>query len=197
LAFADAGNEESRETTRTKVATPAPGSVVEAAIVRRAIDGDRSAFASLYEAYARPVHAVLLVRLAHADAARDAMHDVFVTALDRIASLRDPRAFAAWLLRIARNRATDLERRRRPVVSLVREPARDAPPHLEAAEVLAAVRELPDAYRETFAMRFIEGMTGPEIAKVTGLRPLSVRVNLHRGMKLLRKRLAGKGDEGR
>jgi RNA polymerase sigma-70 factor, ECF subfamily len=32
-------------------------------------------------------------------------------------------------------------------------------------------------------------MSGPEIAEVTGLEPGSVRINLHRGMKLLRERL--------
>ena len=45
---------------------------------------------------------------------------------------------------------------------------------------------LPDAYRETLMLRLVEGLTGPEIAERTGLTPASVRVNLHRGMKLLR-----------
>jgi hypothetical protein len=44
-------------------------------------------------------------------------------------------------------------------------------------------------YRETLIMRLVEGMTGPEIAERTGLAAGSVRVNLHRGMKLLRERL--------
>jgi RNA polymerase sigma-70 factor (ECF subfamily) len=38
-------------------------------------------------------------------------------------------------------------------------------------------------------LRLVEGMTGPEIAARTGLTAASVRVNLHRGMKLLRERL--------
>jgi RNA polymerase sigma-70 factor (ECF subfamily) len=38
-------------------------------------------------------------------------------------------------------------------------------------------------------LRLVEGMTGPEIAEQTGLSAGSVRVNLHRGMKLLRERL--------
>jgi RNA polymerase sigma-70 factor (ECF subfamily) len=39
------------------------------------------------------------------------------------------------------------------------------------------------------AMRLIEGMTGPEIAERTGLTAGSVRVNLHRGMAMLREKL--------
>ena len=54
------------------------------------------------------------------------------------------------------------------------------------------IRELPEAYRETLVLRLVEGMTGPEIAGRTGLTPASVRVNLHRGMKLLREKLGFK-----
>ncbi len=59
----------------------------------------------------------------------------------------------------------------------------------EAAAALRAIRELPEAYRETLMLRLVEGMTGPEIADRTGLTADSVRVNLHRGMKLLREKL--------
>ena len=65
-----------------------------------------------------------------------------------------------------------------------------APP--EALEVLETIGNLPEAYRETLILRLVEGMTGPEIAAQTGLTPASVRVNLHRGMKLLREKLEGK-----
>ena len=55
--------------------------------------------------------------------------------------------------------------------------------------MLEVVRGLPEAYRETLVLRLVEGMTGPEIAARTGMTPASVRVNLHRGMKLLREKL--------
>ena len=64
-------------------------------------------------------------------------------------------------------------------------------PHVEAAAALRALRELPDTYRETMIMRLVEGLSGPEIAERTGMTPESVRVHLHRGMKLLRERLGG------
>jgi RNA polymerase sigma-70 factor (ECF subfamily) len=61
----------------------------------------------------------------------------------------------------------------------------------EARLLLTEVRRLPEAYRETLVLRFVEGLTGPEIAELTGLTPGSVRVNLHRGVELLRARLKG------
>jgi RNA polymerase sigma-70 factor (ECF subfamily) len=59
----------------------------------------------------------------------------------------------------------------------------------EAAAAVAAIQDLPEAYRETLALRLVEGLSGSEIAAATGLTPDSVRVNLHRGFKLLRERL--------
>ena len=59
----------------------------------------------------------------------------------------------------------------------------------EAFEILELIQSLPEAYRETLVMRHVEGMTGPEIAERTGLTPESVRVNLCRGMKMLRELL--------
>ena len=56
--------------------------------------------------------------------------------------------------------------------------------------MLATIRRLPEAYRETLVLRLVEGMTGPEIAERTGMQPGSVRVNLHRGMQMLREALA-------
>jgi RNA polymerase sigma-70 factor (ECF subfamily) len=157
------------------------------------MSGDRAAFAVLYERYRGAVHAVLLAR-APAREAGDLVQDVFLAALRRIGSLRDPGAFGGWLLMIARNRATDYHRRARPSDELPENLGKDSPPRAEAAEALAAIKALPEAYRETLLMRLVAGMTGPEIAERTGLEPGSVRVNLHRGMKMLREKL--RGEEG-
>ena len=61
----------------------------------------------------------------------------------------------------------------------------------DAFLVLELIRKLPEAYQETLIFRLVEGMTGPEIAAKTGLTPESVRVNLCRGMKMLRELLGG------
>ena len=63
----------------------------------------------------------------------------------------------------------------------------------EGTEILTILRGLPEAYRETLTMRLVEQMSGQEIAAATGLTHGSVRVNLHRGMKLLREELRKEG----
>lgn len=158
-----------------------------AGTVRLAAQGDRRAFEELYEKYAPVVHGVLLSRVSFADA-EDLVQDVFVVVLARLPGLRDAAAFPAWILQIARHLAADHHRkgdRWRPMGADRREPSVDP----EALLLLDTVRSLPEAYRETLVMRLVEGLSGPEIAERTGLTADSVRVNLHRGMKILREKL--------
>lgn len=134
------------------------------------------------------VHGILLARVPRAEI-DDLMQDVFLSALERLDSLREDGAFGPWLATIARNRATDFHRRKRTMDELPEHLPFNDPPRSEAQRVLEVIQSLPDAYRETLILRLVEDMTGPEIAERTGLTPGSVRVNLHRGMKLLRERL--------
>lgn len=174
----------------TTVRFEAQHAVEDGLLVRRAQDGDDAAFTRLYERYARFIHGVLLARVG-AGEVEDLVQDVFLTAWKHLRTLRDPAAFGGWLSTIARNRAADLHRRDVPSVALPTDlPAPGRPgSHTEATAVLDVIRSLPAAYRETLVLRLVEGMTGPEIAERTGLTAASVRVNLHRGMKLLREKL--------
>jgi RNA polymerase sigma-70 factor, ECF subfamily len=160
----------------------------DAQLVQAARGGDRAAFGELYERYERMVHGVLLAHVPYAEV-DDLLQDVFLIALRRLDSLREPTAFAGWLLVIARNRANDFHRRPRGSEEL-RDSAGGADrDEQEARAALAAIQSLPEAYRETLTLRLVEGMSGPEIAARTGLTPASVRINLHRGMKQLREKL--------
>jgi RNA polymerase sigma-70 factor (ECF subfamily) len=164
----------------------------DADLVRAAQAGDKSSFELLYARYVPVVHSILLARLPPADA-DDVTQNVFITALTKLGTLRDPAAFAGWIARTARNAGEDHRRRMNETSELEGDYAtrptqsEDA----EAARALQAIRALPEAYRETLMLRLVEGMSGPEIAARTGLTPGSVRVNLHRGMQMLRGALGG------
>jgi RNA polymerase sigma-70 factor, ECF subfamily len=172
-------------------------------LVEAARGGDRGAYGRLYDRHARMIHGILLARVPPGEV-DDLVQDVFLHALPRLGSLRDAARFGAWLAAIARNRANDYYRRSRPTTELtetlpadqIEDRAATSAEMAQAAAVLAAIRELPDAYRETLILRLVEGMTGPEIAARTGLTPGSVRVNLHRGMQQLREKLGASSAKG-
>lgn len=164
----------------------------EITLVEAARGGDRLAFGRLYQIYSPMVHGIVLAHAPRQEAG-DLVQEVFLRALRELRGLREAAAFGGWLASIARNRAHDHFRRSRPTDELpetLAAPGR-ASDDVEADRVLDVVRGLPEAYRETVILRLVEGMTGPEIAERTGLTPGSVRVNLHRGMKLLREQLHG------
>ena len=119
------------------------------------------------------------------------MQEVFVKALERLPGLREPAAFSGWLIAIARRVATDYLRTRQIASEAGPWLRGGTAPDSEAFAVLTVIQRLPESYRETLILRLVEGMTGPEIAVRTGLAPDSVRVNLCRGMKLLREQLEG------
>ena len=180
------------------VLTSATGLADLAALLGRARGGDRAAQGELYGRFASCVHGIALAHAGREDA-EDLAQEVFALAFSRLGELRELEAFPGWLSAIARNAALDHVRRRaraRKVRPLEQEP--------EAASVktsddelrdrvIARIRELPDAYRETLVLRLVEGLTGPEIALRTGLTEGSVRVNLTRGMSLLRPLLRQEG----
>ncbi|MBK6590716.1 MAG: sigma-70 family RNA polymerase sigma factor [Acidobacteria bacterium] len=158
--------------------------------------GRQEAFGEIYSEFAPLVHGILLSRLPR-DEVSDAVQEVFLAAYKNLGSLREPNALGGWLARIARNHVVDHYRGSRPSEELPEHIEGKKDQRLEAEEALAAIQSLPIAYRETLILRLVEGMTGNEIAEQTGLSPDSVRVNLHRGMNLLRKKLGigGENDE--
>lgn len=193
-AMAAAGQMRLEEAGEARVSEDLRAEPADEALVRAAQGGDRVAFGTLYQRYARMVHGILLARVPRL-AAEDLLQDVFLQALPRLGTLRDVSRFGGWLAVIARNRANDYHRQARPTEEL-EESGGDSAGAGQAREqvadgifLLEALRSLPEAYREPLILRFVEGMTGPEIAARMGMKHGSVRVNLYRGMQMLREKL--------
>ena len=139
------------------------------------------------------------------DHAEDLAQDVFCSVFRSLDSLRDPGAFPGFVCSAARNAGRDHARRRRraPVTEPLpadaasprRGPAEVASEREQSERVLEGIQALPEAYREPLLLRLVAQLSGAEIAARTGLTHGSVRVNLARGMAMLRERLAGPTTE--
>lgn len=159
-------------------------------MVQAARNGDRGAFDELYKRFFQMVHGILLSRIPISEI-DDIAQEVFLQAWGHLKSLRDDAAFGGWIAQITRRRAADHFRHDHGTEQLPKN-LRIGAVDEESWFLLNAIRRLPEAYRETLILRFVEDLTGPEIAVLTSLTPDSVRVNLHRGVKLLREQLKGR-----
>ena len=160
-------------------------------LLRRSLKGDNEAYADLFSRHAPLARGVMLARAPRSDI-DDAMQEVFLLSWRRLGSLKEEGAYAPWLATIARRTATSFLRSQWRRLARVRHLIRTAHQPADTGavnEILEVIRTLPEVYREPLILRLVEQMSGEQIARHTGLTPGSVRVNLHRGMKLLRQRL--------
>ena len=152
--------------------------------------GSQAAYAWLYRRFLPLVHGILIGRFRPA-LADELSQECFATAFARLSQLKDDGRFGAWIATSARRIQPAESWRETPADALPVIASGETSPEdrAEAAHLLRAVVALPQAYRETLILRLVEGLSGPEIAALTGLTHDSVRVNLHRGMSKLRQSL--------
>lgn len=167
----------------------------DARLVARVRHGDRAAAEALAQRWLRACRAVALAVTRDDADADDVCQDAFVAAMERIDDCRDPARFGAWLLRIARNQATDrLRARARPVRSIdgMEMASPEASPQREAERgdarerMMAAMEQLSAERREVLLLHDLEGWTHREIAERMGLPPGTVRSHLHHARRTMR-----------
>ena len=151
--------------------------------------GDAAAFADLVAQHQGRLRGYLRALLGHDAAAEDALQDVWLAIWRGLPRLKEPDAFVAWALRIARDRAFR-ELRRRGVATVVVDetlPA-DEPSEFsaeDAAEVQAAVGVLPTAHRDVVLLRYVEELSYSEIATILQVPVGTVRSRLFHAKRLL------------
>ena len=147
----------------------------EALVGRVAQSGDERALSELYDRYASLIYGVGVRYLGDWTLAEDLVQDVF-TAVWRGAAGFDPSraSFATWVYRIARNRATDLIRRRRARVRTVGEASHPEPGEEDPAgelsrsfDVASALSRLSPPHREVLVLAYFRGLSQSEISRHT------------------------------
>jgi RNA polymerase sigma-70 factor (ECF subfamily) len=182
------------ETERLSSAERQAGSP-DLATVTAMKSGDQSAIAELYDRYSSIVYAVALRVLGDTMAAEDVLQEVFLQLW------RNPGAFdaargnlATWLAVIARNRAIDTLRRRKPesdiedvIVSVAPDLAANADRTRAAEKVRGVLQEMAPAQRAALEMAYFEGLSHSEIASKTGEPLGTIKTRIRAGLMALRK----------
>lgn len=173
-------------------------------LVERSRLGDEEAFETLVRRYLRPANAVALAVVGEMADAEDVVQDAFIRALEQLDTCQ-PDRFAAWLMRIVRNRAISLHRKRKVRAAMPLEwahdvssrsnPAVDAERAGTQEKLKEAIETLPERQREVLLLHDLEGWKHREIGDVLDMKEGTVRYTLFQARRAVRAQLGVESHE--
>lgn len=185
----------------------------DADLVTTAVSGNRQAAADLIERHASVVYAICLGLLADPDRAQDAAQDALLKALERLESLREPAAFRAWLVAIARNQCRDFWKRTRRRQQLLDQEmglavSTDAVPGMgmgmgtiivdagdaTEADLQIALARLPENHRLPLLLYYFDGLDSARVAEALGISRSGAGARICRARRALREILEASHD---
>jgi RNA polymerase sigma factor (sigma-70 family) len=172
--------------------------------MKHAQDGDRKAYADLLTEVTGLLQSFVRQRLGQPAGVDDVVQETLIS-IHRHRHTYDPsRSFGAWMYAIARHRMIDWTRRRQRLgahetlaESADEDIARAVAPGTERpafARLHRALESLSEVQREVIQLMKWDGFSVREVAESRGMTESSVKINAHRGYKVLRKLLASGSD---
>lgn len=174
----------------------------DAELVERAVQGDEKAFSTLVNRYLSLVYNYLYRMTQNHEVSEEMAQEAFVKAYRNLKSFDRNRSFKPWILRIASNAAISQMRKQSRVVSLnamQEDGAWDESQHqqaedivvqlerkLSSEEVMKALENLDEKYRQAILLRYQQELSYEEIADALGIPLNTVRTWIKRGMDKLR-----------
>ncbi len=168
-------------------------------LVQRAKDGDKLAFAALYDRYQPPVFSYVYYRVDDQALAEDLTSEVFVRMVAKIHTYHATSPLLAWLYTIARNLITDHYRQASRVSPLnertamsTHDPTEEVHRRIREAELRTALKRLNEEQRQVVILKFIERRSNVQIATLLGKTEGAVKSLQHRALDALRRLLETK-----
>jgi len=158
----------------------------DAGLAVRASKGESAAFGLLYDKHVAAIYRYVYYRVRDDAEAEDLTSDVFMRALKAMPRYEPRQAFLAWLYRIARNAVIDRARRgnrqvsfedalRHPGADQIVEPDAEILAHSDSVTLRGALAKLTPLQQEVVVLRYLEGYSTQEVARIVGKREGTVR----------------------
>ncbi len=177
--------------------------------LRKAMQGDTSAFGEIIKKYQSLVYAVALQILSDPATAQDITQDTFVSAYKALKDLRSEDSFPSWLHSIARNRAFAWHKERKRVAPLDEAGVLQSSPSPTEVEIEADRKEgqafeagirqivlsLSDALRFPILLCYQTDMPTAEAARFLGIKEGTLRKRLHDGKKKLQEKIVKMAEQ--
>jgi RNA polymerase sigma-70 factor (ECF subfamily) len=181
-----------------------PGHLTDETLIAGVVQGDATAFETLYDRHASTVLGIVLRIIGERALAEDVLKETFWRIWQNAATYQPQRGtFTTWLFRIARNLAVDEFRRQgvrpqaaieiedpNPILDRMSDPDMDVPKRAQSnamtKEARAALRSLPPDQRQVIEMAYFHGITRQEIAEATGEPAGTIHTRARLGLQKLR-----------
>jgi RNA polymerase sigma-70 factor (ECF subfamily) len=161
---------------------------------------NQEAFGVIYERYVKKIYNYIYYRTGNSHDAEDLTARVFFRAMAHIESYTERGVpFQAWLYRIAHNLVANWhrDRARRKIISLedyVSTLKTEAPEHQavedeERAQLLVAIRRLPEERQQLLTLKFVEHLSNAEIGEIMDRTEGAIKSLYHRTLIALREEL--------
>ncbi|MFE6870011.1 ECF subfamily RNA polymerase sigma factor, BldN family [Kitasatospora sp. NPDC057692] len=166
-------------------------------LVEQAQAGESEAFGRLYDHYADTVYRYIYYRVGSRATAEDLTSETFLRALRRIGTFTwQGRDFGAWLVTIARNLVADHFKSSRFRLEVTtgemldsneceRSPEESVLESLSNAALLEAVRRLNPQQQECVTLRFLQGLSVAETARIMGKNEGAIKTLQYRAVRTL------------
>ncbi len=172
--------------------------VTDSMLISRIRAGDEDALAALHDRYAQVVYSVALRVLGDTTQAEDVLQEIFLQLWRKPETFDSNRgSLGAWLAVIARHRAIDQLRKRRPefdvddvMISVDSDLEQAADRNRTLGRIRTAVEQLPPDQRRALELAFFQGLTHSEIAAKTGEPLGTIKTRIRAALAALRKGLA-------
>jgi RNA polymerase sigma-70 factor (ECF subfamily) len=175
----------------------------DADLLRRSLEGDRAAYASLFHRHASRVGRLAYLLLHDWDSAEDVVQETFLRGLVRLDTFRFDSSPRSWFVAIALNLVRNLKRAGRLKPASTDPAALDGfgPPRRgvvtsvlrreTSGQLAVALGYLTPAQREVFVLHYIEGLPYDDIAPLQKISAAAARQSAHRARDILKERIPG------
>ena len=166
----------------------------DAELVQEILAGHNEAYALLVARYERPVRAVAISIVKSSHTAADIAQEAFVRSWQQLPTLRNPKVFGPWLMKIARRCAMDWLRKQQRMnytdtLDQMAAHERNGQLDEEKQHLLETIQQLPKAERQVVMLRYFGPHSVRDLASIVGRSVGTVTKQLSRAHKRLRSRL--------
>ena len=191
----DAGENRSPNDVNRGVSVTAQAVASDESLIHRVCAKDHAAMGEIFDRYARMVYSVALRVLDDSSLAEDVMQEIFLQVWKTPeAPIRVQGSLGSWLAVVARNRAIDLLRKRRPsdpVEEILLAVTTDLASEVARGRMMEKVRgvmaSLPQEQQRSLKLAYFEGLSHSEIAAKTGDPLGTVKTRIRSALASLRK----------